>query len=346
MSVPMSRPATRRPWAVRATAALAGLACLGCQPTNLTGGEVTSTPVATPIVVANTPTGTPVASATKPVELDERETRVRELVERARKAYPGRSGVVFVDLASGFRVEFEPTARFESASLAKLVILAELYRQFEVGDRKADEKLTLLESQKRGGSGSLKNAKEGTQYTLEELAKAMITESDNTATQMLTDLLGRKPVEEGAKAMGLSGTTFQRDIFDFEAIDAGRDNYMTAKDAANFLQQLARLELPGAEPMAEILEQQKRNDMIGHGYPPDVRVAHKTGELDGILNDAGIVYAPRGGFILAVLSDGIQDKEAAKKVWAGLSLELLELYSEPTAAGTSTPPSATEIQSP
>ncbi len=318
--------------------ALAGLAWLGCQPSDFTGGKVTSTPVATPIVVTNTP----VASSPTPrgpdlAEAQERINRVQSLIETARRSYPGRSGVVFVDLASDTRVEFESSARFESASLAKLIILAELYRQFQVGDHQPEEKLTLLESQKRGGSGSLKSAKEGTQHTLERLADLMITESDNTATQMLTDLLGREPIERAAKGMGLSGTTLQRDIFDFEAIDAGRDNYITAKDAANFLQQLASLELPGAEPMAEILEQQRRNDMIGKGFPPDIRVAHKTGELDGILNDAGIIYAPRGNFILVVLSDQVRDKETAKKIWAQLALDLLKLYSKPTLAGSASP---------
>lgn len=324
---------------VRTLVALSSLVWLGCQPSAFSGEKITSTPVPTPIVVVASPPATKSPTPHSSSAPDERQDEVRALISRARESFPGRSAVVFVDLGSGTRVEFESTTSFESASLAKLLVLAELYRQFEVGIHHPDEKLTLLESQKREGSGSLKAAKEGTQYTLEHLAHLMITESDNTATQMLTDLLGLESIERGAQTMGLLKTTFQRDIFDFEAIDQGRDNLITAKDAANFFQQLARLELPGAEPMADILEQQKRNDMIGHGFPPDIRVAHKTGELNGILNDAGIIYAPRGAFILVALSDRVEDKEAAKKTWAKLSFDLLELYSEPPAA-SATPPLA------
>ena len=312
----MSRLATTRPWMRRTASILASLALVGCQPSNLTGPPVSSTPVATPIVVANTPaSSTPTPKALDPEVSQKRQKKVRDLLEAAKESYPGHSAIVFIDLDSGAKAEIDPTERFESASLVKLLILAEMYRQFQVGDHKPEDKLTLRESQKRGGSGSLKNAKDGTQISLEELAELMITESDNTATQMLTELLTLERIEKSGQALGLHGTTLQRDIFDFEAINAGRDNYITAQDAADFLQQLARLELPGSEPMHEILERQKRNDIIGKDFAPGVRVAHKTGELDGVLNDAGIVYAPRGTFILVLLSDQVGDKEAAKKVW-------------------------------
>lgn len=339
----MSRLATTRPWMRRTAAFLASLALAGCQPSNMTGPTVSSTPVATPIVVANSPaSSTPTPKAIDREVSQKRQQKVRELLDAAKEAYPGRSAIVFIDLDSGSKVEIDPTERFESASLVKLVILAEMYRQFQVGNHKPEDKLTLSESQKRGGSGSLKNAKEGTQITLEDLSELMITESDNTATQMLTELLTLEKIEKSVQALGLHGTTLQRDIFDFEAIDSGRDNYITAQDAGDFLQQLARLELPGSEAMHEILERQKRNDIIGKDFATGVRVAHKTGELDSVLNDAGIVYAPRGTFILVLLSDQVGDKEAAKKVWAKLSQDLLQEYSEPTPT---TSPSSTKTPS-
>ena len=313
---------------------LSGLA--GCTGTPLSNTQISSTPVATPIVVSNSPI--PASPTPRPV-VDPKANEIRQkaisaTITRARKEYPGHTAVIFNDLDNGTRVEFEPDARFESASLVKLVILAELYRQFQIGDRTPEELVVLLESQKMGGSGSLKDAKEGSQHSLKSLAEAMITESDNTATQMLTDLMGRQKIQDGARALGLSGITLERDIFDFAAIDKGHDNYITANDAAVFLHQLARQELPGSQQMHEILERQKRNDMIGKDFPSGVRVAHKTGELDGILHDAAIVYAPRGNFILVCLSDQVSDKEAAKKIWASMALEILKIYSEPSPSPT------------
>jgi beta-lactamase class A len=317
----------------------------GCTGTPLSP-SVSSTPVATPIVVSSSPAasrspGKPTPATTDPEAKARRKKTIHNAITRAREAYPGHSAVVFTDLHEGTRIEFESHARFESASLCKLVILAELYRQFQMGTHTPEELLVLLESQKTGGSGRLKEAEEGSQHSLQSLAEMMITESDNTATQMLTDLMGRDKIQEGARALGLTGTTLNRDIFDFAAIDEGRDNYITARDAAVFLQQLAQQELPGSQEMHEILERQKRNDMIGKDFPPGVRVAHKTGELNGILHDAAIVYAPRGNFILVCLSDQVTDKETAKKVWAKLSQDILGLYSEPpnppTPASTPSP---------
>lgn len=328
-----------------AAAALVSLGLSGCTGSPLASSDISSTPVATPIVVSVTPltSTSPTPHPEEPEAAEARRKAVSEVISKARAAYPGHTAVVFSDLAKDTRVEFEPEARFESASLVKLPILAELYRQFEVGEHTPEETVVLLESQKKGGSGKLKDAPEGSQHSLRSLGEVMVTESDNTATQMLTDLLGKEKIQTAATGMGMVGTTVQRDIFDFEAIDAGRDNYITAKDAALFLEQLARQELPGSQPMSEMLERQKRNDMIGKGFPPGVRVAHKTGELDGILHDAAIIYAPRGNFILVCLSDQVSDKESAKKVWAGMAADLLELYSGPPpgAAPTAsvTPPS-------
>ena len=328
-------------WRGTRTAAAAVLILIwsGCNPLS---PAISSTPVATPIVVSNSPSPatatTPTPAHPDPEATEQRKKAITEIVRKARAAFPGHSAVVFADLDDDTRVGFDPDARFESASLVKLIILAELYRQFQVGKHTPDEKLVLLEKQKMGGSGHLKNSKEGSQHTLQSLAEAMITESDNTATQMLTDLLGRDQIQEGAKSLGLNRTTLERDIFDFGAIDQGRDNYITAKDAASFLQQLARQELPGSQQMNEILERQKRHDMIGKDFPTGVRVAHKTGELDGILHDAAIVYAPRGNFVLVCLSDGVHEKEAAKKTWAKMAADILELYSEPVASPS---PSAT-----
>lgn len=321
--------------ALAAALLLFGLA--GCTGTPLSA-DISSTPVATPIVVSSSPLpATPSPRPRPDPKANElRQKAIAETISKARKEFPGHSAVIFADLDNGTRVEFEPDARFESASLCKLIILAELYRQFQVGTHTPDEMLVLLEKQKMGGSGHLKDAKEGSQHSLQSLAEAMITESDNTATQMLTDLMGRDKIQEGAKALGLDNTTLERDIFDFAAIDQGRDNYISARDAAAFLQQLARQELPGSQQMNEILERQKRHDMIGKDFPSGVRVAHKTGELDGILHDAAIVYAPRGNFLLVCLSDGVHDKEAAKQVWSQMALDILKIYSGPSPSPTPT----------
>lgn len=307
------------------------LLLFGCNE-NMPDPDLSSTPVATPIVVSGNPLSpTPTV---EPKPKDHLVERVGETINAARKDFPGRSSVVFLDLESDSEWKFAEQAKFESASLMKLVVLAELYKEFQVGDKTPGDKLTLKKEHQVGGSGELKNAKPGTEFSLEELAQKMITQSDNTATQMLTDLIGLESLTKSAKALGLEGTTIERDIYDFAAIDRGKDNYITAQDASLFLKLLARDELPGSAKMHEVLEQQKRNDMIGSGMPEGVRVAHKTGELNGILHDAGIVYAPRGAYVLVMLSDEVSDKTKAKAVWSQLSQDVFKIYNESSPTPT------------
>ena len=129
--------------AVATILTLFGLA--GCTGNPLSTSEISSTPVATPIVVNSSPapSGSPPSSKATPPPpprprplpdaeaIEQRKKTIASLIARAREGYPGHSAVIFADLDNDTRVEFEPNARFESASLCKLLILAELYRQFQ-----------------------------------------------------------------------------------------------------------------------------------------------------------------------------------------------------------------------
>lgn len=311
------------------------LLLLGCSP-NSPDTSVSSTPVATPIVVG-TPTpqasGSPEGPSKNYESSRERETTIRkveEAIEKARAEYPGRTAVYFIDIESDQKLDFNGEQQFESASLMKLVVIAEMFHLIQMGKVKPDTTLTLKPEHIVGGAGDLKDQEPGMSFPIKVLAEKMITQSDNTATQMLTDFLTRDALTKSIKNLGLSGTTIDRDVYDFAAIDEGRDNYITAKDAAHLMAQLAREELPGSDEIHAILERQQRNDMIGSGVPDNVRVAHKTGELNGILHDVGVVYAPRGVYVLALLSDQVADKDKGIQVWRNLSQEILRLYRSDT----------------
>lgn len=310
---------------------------LGCNE-KLPDPALSSTPAPTPIVV-----GTPSPELTSPtpkpvVDNNERKealmAKVGAAIEESRAKFPGDTGVCFIDIESNRELAFNADARFESASLMKLVVITEVFRRIQVGELELQRPLTLQPDQIVGGSGDLKNQEAGTSFPISVLVEKMITQSDNTATQMLTDFITREKLNESVKNLGLKGTTIDRDIYDFAAIERGQDNYITAKDAALLMAQLARDELPGSNEIHAILERQQRNDMIGHAFPPGVRVAHKTGELNGIVHDVGVVYAPRGAYALALLSDNVSNKERAIETWAELSSKILKLYQQESPSPT------------
>lgn len=270
----------------------------------------------------------------------EREQSLRDVakaIEDARAEYPGKTGIVFVDIESGQSLKYDADKQFESASLMKLVVIAELYRLIQMGELDKDHPLTLQKKDIVGGSGDLKNLEPGMTFPVTVLAEKMITQSDNTATQMLTDFLTKDALEKSIKNLGLTGTTIKRDIYDFAAIDQGLDNYITAGDAAKLMGQIARDELPGADEIHSVLERQQRNDMIGHNFPKGTRVAHKTGELNGVLHDVGIVYAPRGVYVLAMLSDSVTDKTKAVRVFSDLSDKIFKIYQSASPSPSPSP---------
>lgn len=88
--------------------------------------------------------------------------------------------------------------------------------------------------------------------------------------------------------------TLNRLLFDREASSRGIENYITAREAGLLLKRLYDGEAvsgPASEDMLSILKDQRLNGKIPFLLPHSVKIAHKTGEDDGITHDVGIVYA-------------------------------------------------------
>ncbi|MBI3925819.1 MAG: serine hydrolase [Armatimonadetes bacterium] len=241
------------------------------------------------------------------------------MIEEAASSFPGRAGIAFYDLDLGQGVYVGAEEPFEAASLIKLPILVEFYQQVVGGTLKADEEIAFLEEYRVEGSGVIKKQPAGTRYKLSELASLMITHSDNVATDMLTDRLGIENINKHMEGLGLTQTVLGRHIYDFAEIERGNDNLASARDIAVLLQGIAEGELPGSTPMHQILEAQTRKDMIPAQLPPGTRIAHKTGELIGVLHDAGIVYTPRGAYVLVLMGQDFSAPDVAIQHWADLS---------------------------
>lgn len=301
-------------WQPLARWAAAGVMVLwaGCSPTAPPGRELPATPAPAVTTAAASPWPSP-TPAQKSLE------GVREVIRRRGPRFPGRAGIVFYDLQLGRGVYYRERDRFESASLVKLPVLVELYHRFHSGEARPADRLLFEERFRVGGSGVIRKGPSGVRFRLDELARLMIVESDNAATDMLLEHLGMEAIEQRMRELGLEDTTVRRRIFDFAAIEAGRDNLTTPYDVFRLLRGMARGDLPGSEAMLEILRGQRRRDMIPARLPEQVPVAHKTGELRGVLHDAGIVDED---YILVLMGQDFRDREAAIQYWADTSYEI------------------------
>ncbi|MCA9790617.1 MAG: serine hydrolase [Candidatus Eremiobacteraeota bacterium] len=251
---------------------------------------------------------------------------VREVLDKAAQDFPGKAALVFYDLELGQTIAVHGDEQFEAASLIKIPILVELYRQIETGELSIDEEMVYEERFRVEGSGLLKDEEAGGKYKLTELARLMVQESDNVATDMLIERLGMDKINQEMGLLGLTHTVLARRIYDFKEIDRGHDNLTTANDVALLFRELGEGRLPGSTAMHQILEGQKRNDMLPAKLPKGTRVAHKTGELLRVLHDAGLIYTDHGSYVLVLLGQGFEHPDEVQKFWADVSAEVHEAY--------------------
>jgi beta-lactamase class A len=145
----------------------------------------------------------------------------------------------------------------------------------------------------------------GYEATLGEFATAMLSASDNVATNTLIDVLGRAELTRDALALGLAATAVRRKLSgSLPLIDdpaaVGR-NAHPARDAATLLRGLAEGRPATAGWIVRALEAQLWNDKLPRGLREGDRFAHKTGDTDEVSHDGGILTLANGRrFVLVV----------------------------------------------
>ncbi|HNP89043.1 MAG TPA: class A beta-lactamase-related serine hydrolase [Candidatus Woesebacteria bacterium] len=211
----------------------------------------------------------------------------------------GNYGVFVQDLASGKSYGYNEDQVFDSASLNKLPLLLALYREAEAGNLDLETKYSLRVGDKRPGAGSLQYKPVGYSLTYRQMAELMGKQSDNTAFNVVSRILGEEKVQRLIDDLGLKKTSF----VDWETTPADIGLFFYKLYTQNLLIRDDRDEL------LSFLTETIWEDRIPTGIPNGIRVAHKVGSEIGVVSDAGIVFAKKP-FILAILSRGVLEKEA------------------------------------
>lgn len=138
----------------------------------------------------------------------------------------------------------------------------------------------------------------GYSATLEELARLMIVRSDNVATNVLIDVLGRARISAFCREAGLARTAVHRKLSGSLPLivdpgETGRNSH-PASDAAQLFGAIARRELAGSLWLEGVLAEQEWNDKLSLGLLPGDRFAHKTGDTDDVSHDGGILDTAEG----------------------------------------------------
>ena len=289
-------------------------------------------------------------------------TSLDRAVERAIRTsasrVPAEVAVGFVDLETGRSAYLDADLVMHAASTMKVPVLLELFRQAAAGQRSLDEPVEIRNSFISIADGSTYALDPGEDsetdlyerlgdaLTLEELARRMIVQSSNLATNLLIEEVGASRVRETMEAIGASGMQVLRGVEDIPAYEAALNNTTSARALAAVMAQIARCELgdvhDALEPltaedcaaMTAILRDQEFTEQIPAGLPEGVPVANKTGWITRIAHDAAIVY-PGGGaapsqgtgrapYVLVVMTRGLDDPEVAAGAIAKISSAVWE----------------------
>ena len=212
-----------------------------------------------------------------------------------------------------------------AASVIKIPIMVEAFRRFGDGTLDPGEMVEIRPEDKMPSCGALTYMHDGLRPTLLDLVTLMIILSDNTATNLLIDRLTPDAVNQTMQALGLPGIALRRRLFEPELARRGITNHVTARGVGLLLERMTRGELLGGEAdarMLDILCKQRLNGKLPfflHG----VKIAHKTGEDDGITHDVAVIFAKRP-FVVCMLSNEV-DVPAFERLMQDAALELFRL---------------------
>ena len=228
-----------------------------------------------------------------------------KILEKMTRA-PGHVSLYYKPLDGGCAMNYNENEPLIAASVIKIPVMVEAFRRFEDGTLSRDAVHVLTDEEKLPSCGALNRMHAGLHVTMRDMVDLMIVLSDNTATNILIDLLGIDNINATMRSLGLTRSTLRRKLFDAAGHAAGIENHVTAREMGMLLEMMYRGELiseAASAEMIEILKNQKLNGKMPFFLKPrGIVSAHKTGEDTGITHDVGIVYA-RKPFVMCMLSN-------------------------------------------
>jgi beta-lactamase class A len=255
---------------------------------------------------------------------------LRKSVKERAESFNGEACVVIKDLDTGWEISNNKFTSVPAASIIKIPVMCCAMEAVDDGEISLDDTIVLKSSHIVSGSGKLKLESPGKHIEISRLLRLMITESDNTATNMIINLFGFDRLNEYFKKRGLRNTNIARLMMDMKSRDRGVENYTTAQDMAVILEDIycGKIRSKGvSDACLELLKQQKMKDRIPKKLPEGTVVAHKTGLERGVCHDVGIVYTPNGNFLISVLTRHRNPKaRLSKKFIADVAKLAYEYY--------------------
>jgi len=227
----------------------------------------------------------------------------KSVLEKFLKEEKGSYSIYYKDLKTGEEFGIDENKVHTAASLNKLPIVAYLYNQASRGKLDLEDRVTVQEKDVQDyGTGSIRYEAPGGSYSLKNLTKLALEQSDNTAAYVLGVKLGVDNVQEYIRGLGLVATHMN-------------NNETTAKEMGILYDLLNSRKVANEALTRELLDFSRDTDFedrIARDLPNDAIVYHKAADGVGFVHDAGIISSGTNKFILTILTSDIKNEEEVK----------------------------------
>ena len=301
-------------------------------PTTVVGPE----PAPTPAGASGDATPAPTPDLTPTPESVEIESETLAELERLMEDLPDDSHSLIL-LPDGTEIGVSADSEIAAGSTISLWVAAAAYDRAAAGEIDLEDEHTISAGDQAPGTGILNGADYVAEtLTLHELIEIMLLYSDNTATNIVTDMIGGlDAVSEYASEHGYPETRMQRYL---GSLDPANENYSSARDGAMFFQRLLEGEIVDetvSSELREVLELRVIADNTGYNYfgrdlDANVRYASVSGLIPGVRNVFGYVWIEQleRPIVISIMLDSLARETAGEDAIATTILEVIRLFED------------------
>lgn len=233
-------------------------------------------------------------------ETSERKVLKARLLALASEYKKIKPAIYVWEYQGGTYVDINADEIYPAASIIKLPILIEMFREIEQGKFNLYDKMILEDHYRASGSGRLQYSQGGIAHSMDYLARIMIENSDNSSTNMIMSKMGGMPeMNRAMKRWGLNKTHINNWLPDLDGT-----NVTTAREMAKMFYNINSTSIisnKSKKHIADYLGHVKNNRLLQAGLPKNAILLHKTGDIGFMLGDAGIVKTANGKKYIVVI---------------------------------------------
>ncbi|HKC62500.1 MAG TPA: serine hydrolase [Pyrinomonadaceae bacterium] len=261
------------------------------------------------------PTNTQTTPAAKPAPPAWLDKRVRDEVAK----FEGTVYLYAKNLDTGAEYSFGGEERVRTASTIKIAVMIEAFSQVAEGKVKWTDDLVLTKEKKVSGSGILQGFNDGLHLTLQDAVMLMMSMSDNTATNLVIDALGgADSVNARMQSLGFTDTRLMRKVGGGgDSLEGKKEENKrfglgrtSPREMVSIMEKLERGEIISPAASKEMIDLMKREQTQDGIWRELWRLprATKSGALDALRSNVGIIYHPRGRIALAITCDDMPEQ--------------------------------------